>query len=788
MSNSRFQNAIRGVPQLTPPIWMMRQAGRYHRHYQELRSRHDFVTLCKNPNLAAEVALGPVEDFDFDVAILFSDLLFPLEALGLGLSYDPSPRLHRRLTDETLKDLSSHSAALEQLEFQREAVAKTRERLPVDKSLIGFVGGPWTLFTYAVEGGHSGSLASAKNQPQLLRNFADRLVPLLIDNIRLQLEGGAEVVMIFDTAAGELSPGIFRDQVSLYLKKMASAFPGRIGYYSKGTQEDHLRELRSSRDFAGFGFDHRWEMSRVFGGHKGFFQGNFDQALLFTPENQFVEVLDRYLAPILKLTPEQRSGWICGLGHGVLPRDARGECATICSTSARGVSMIKKELLKKYDTPVPRYTSYPTVPYWTDAPTTSEWTESLRRTAQSDDMTWAIYLHIPFCETLCTYCGCNTSITKNHDKESPYVENLLKELSLYRETVPELFQRPLRQIHLGGGTPTFLSGAQLGRLIDGIDQWTARDPNQFEGSIEVDPRRTTADHLQALFDRGFRRVSMGVQDFNKEVQVLVNRVQPFEITRDLTDASRKMGYDSVNFDLIYGLPKQTPERMEKSVDQTIELRPDRIALYSFAKVPWIKPAQRLFKDEDLPEGAEKRALFELSYDKLIAAGYVEIGMDHFALPTDALALAQREKRMHRNFMGYTDVRTSVLLGVGVSSISETPDCFHQNEKVLPIYERKIVAGEIPTLRGHKLTRQDQVRREQILRFMANGEVDLESGEQAEDVRDFLKPLVEDGLVKIEGLKLKLSSEGRPFLRNACVALDQRLRTSQPLTRIFSQSL
>lgn len=451
--------------------------------------------------------------------------------------------------------------------------------------------------------------------------------------------------------------------------------------------------------------------------------------------------------------------------------------------------MITKDLLRKYDTPVPRYTSYPTVPYWTDSPSTDEWIASLKRASRPEaDMTWSIYVHIPFCEALCTYCGCNTSITRNHEKEAPYVGVLLRELEAYFDRVPELFDRPIRQIHLGGGTPTFLAPAQLARLIQGIDKRTRRDKQQFEGSVEVDPRRTNADHLKALFDLGFRRVSMGVQDFNHEVQVLVNRIQPFDVTKELTETARSMGYDSVNFDLIYGLPKQTLERMEKSIEQTIALRPDRIALYSFAKVPWIKPAQRLFKDEDLPEGADKRALFEMSYERLLKAGYVEIGMDHFALPTDALARAQASKRMHRNFMGYTDVRTDVLLGLGVSSISESPDCFHQNEKVLPVYERVMTEGRIPTLRGHKLTEQDRTRREQILQFMTNGEVELESPSQTEDVKTFLKPLIEDGLVRIEGSWMRISPDGRPFLRNACVALDQRLRESQPQTRIFSQAL
>jgi oxygen-independent coproporphyrinogen-3 oxidase len=281
---------------------------------------------------------------------------------------------------------------------------------------------------------------------------------------------------------------------------------------------------------------------------------------------------------------------------------------------------------------------------------------------------------------------------------------------------------------------------------------------------------------------------MGVQDFDGEVQRLVHRIQPYEITRDLTRAARDMGYTSVNFDLIYGLPKQSLVTMEKTIQQTIELKPDRIALYSFALVPWIKPAQRLFKDEDLPVGAEKRALYELSYEKLSAAGYVEIGMDHFALPNDSLAVAQREQTLHRNFMGYTDVRTDVLLGLGVSSISETPDCFHQNEKVLPIYERKVGEGQVATLRGHKLNAMDRERREQILKFMTTGQVQLADDDQASDVRRFLHSLIEDRLITMQNRDLRVTEEGRPFLRNACMALDERLRKQKPDARVFSQSL
>ncbi len=447
---------------------------------------------------------------------------------------------------------------------------------------------------------------------------------------------------------------------------------------------------------------------------------------------------------------------------------------------------LKSELLAKYDVPVPRYTSYPTVPYWTDNPTSPQWIESIKQ-AVKPGMSWSMYIHIPFCETLCTFCGCNTVITKDHSRESPYVATVLKELATYQVKVPELFKQPLKHLHLGGGTPTFLNPQHLKELVAPILAMVTKG-SAFEGSIEVDPRRTSVTQLQVLRELGFDRVSMGVQDFNSEVQRLVNRIQPLEDTKNLSEQARAIGYSSVNYDLIYGLPKQTLESFTHTTQQTVQLRPDRIALYSFANVPWIKPQQRLFKDSDLPIGAEKRALYETAYEILTSAGYVEIGMDHFALSDEALAKALREHTLHRNFMGYTDQRTDVLLGVGVSAISESPTCFHQNEKVLPVYDRRVNAGETPTLRGHLLSRQDQLHRELILKFMTEAQVELPDKAMIPDAQEFLSEMIADGLVEMNGSKMQMTEMGKPFLRNACVVLDQRMRNAKPSTKIFSQAV
>jgi uroporphyrinogen decarboxylase len=317
--NERFQNALARRSQSVPPIWMMRQAGRYHRHYQALRQKHSFMDLCKQPELAAEVALGPVRDFDFDAAILFSDLLFPLEALGMGLDYtDQGPQLEWKLDEDSSSRLHSLDDAWPHLLFQGEAVRATRERLPANRSLIGFVGGPWTLFVYAVEGSHKGSLAASKTLLSLFPLFCEKMVPLLSRNIELQLENGAELVMIFDTAAGELAPDLFKSEVLPQLKLMTAKNSERIGYYSKGTQPAHLREsFLTNGGLAGVGVDHRWDMSEALKMFpRGFVQGNFDQTLLLSERDQFRQRLVRYLEP---LQDQSRDGWICGLGHGVLP-------------------------------------------------------------------------------------------------------------------------------------------------------------------------------------------------------------------------------------------------------------------------------------------------------------------------------------------------------------------------------------------------------------------------------------------------------------------------------------
>ena len=317
-----FRRALAGEAQDVPPIWLMRQAGRYHRPYQALRQKHRFEDLCRRPELAAEVAMGPVRDFDFDAAILFSDLLFPLEALGMSLSYDEGPpKLDGPLDGERIARLRSLEDAVPRLRFQADAIELTRRILPAEKGLIGFVGGPWTLFVYAMEGSHAGAMRVAKSSWHLYRQFAARMVPLVRANIAQQLEAGADVVMVLDTAAGELPPAYFDREVAPGLVDLARTFPGRLGYYAKGAHPSLYTPAMTAAPWGGIGVDSRWDLAAVLAqpGRDGFVQGNFDPAWLFLPHDDLVAAIAQFLAPIRALESSRRRGWICGLGHGVLP-------------------------------------------------------------------------------------------------------------------------------------------------------------------------------------------------------------------------------------------------------------------------------------------------------------------------------------------------------------------------------------------------------------------------------------------------------------------------------------
>jgi oxygen-independent coproporphyrinogen-3 oxidase len=452
------------------------------------------------------------------------------------------------------------------------------------------------------------------------------------------------------------------------------------------------------------------------------------------------------------------------------------------------------ELLKKYDVPGPRYTSYPTILYWDTSPTVDEWIASV---SESLDLTErhatgaAIYIHIPFCRSLCTYCGCNSRITSNTAVGSSYVRTVLREWQLYRERLRRSQPIPLSELHLGGGTPTFLSALELGELVGGILEHVRQTPDA-EFSIESDPRVTQLDHLAVLYRLGFRRLSLGIQDFDPRVQAAVNRIQTEEQVRIVTSDARAIGFNSINYDLIYGLPFQTLNSVEQTVQAVMRLRPDRIAFYAYAHVPWVKPGQRHFTEDDLPSGDEKRALYEFGRELLEEAGYREIGMDHFALEDESLWQATGKGTLHRNFMGYTPRFVSPLIGLGVSSISDSWDVFVQNEKSIEVYEKRVAKGEIPIFRGHQLDEEDLILRRHILNLMTRFETSWDSPEvyapYLDTVTQKLAELRRDGLVKLTNGRCEITSDGKPFLRNICMAFDARLARKAPAIQLFSRTI
>lgn len=450
-------------------------------------------------------------------------------------------------------------------------------------------------------------------------------------------------------------------------------------------------------------------------------------------------------------------------------------------------------LVQKYNVPGPRYTSYPTVPYWEEVSFSREaWQQSLQRAFAESNASEGIglYIHLPFCESLCTFCGCHKRVTKRHEVEQPYIQAVLKEWDLYCQLLPD---RPMiKEIHLGGGTPTFFSVAHLQQLIQGILAKATVAP-EHEFSFEGHPNNTTREHLQALYDLGFRRVSYGVQDYNEKVQKAIHRIQPYEHVQHVTEWARDIGYTSISHDLVFGLPFQNLDDVLHTIQQTTQLNPDRLAFYSYAHVPWIKGnGQRGFKDDDVPKDELKRTLYEEGKKKLLAHGYHEIGMDHFALKSDAMYQAFQQGSLHRNFMGYTASKTQLMIGLGLSSISDSWYSFAQNEKTLEDYYARLEQNEIPVFRGHVLTAEDLMIRRHILNLMCSfqtswAEPEMQFPELPEVLKQ-LEEMQEDGLLTLFEDHLQVTEQGKPFVRNICMAFDLRLKRKVPSTRIFSMTI
>ncbi|CAG5080092.1 oxygen-independent coproporphyrinogen III oxidase [Parvicella tangerina] len=454
---------------------------------------------------------------------------------------------------------------------------------------------------------------------------------------------------------------------------------------------------------------------------------------------------------------------------------------------------MNQHLVQKYNIAGPRYTSYPTVPFWDKEGIRYDvWLQSVKKSFEESNATEgiSIYIHLPFCEKLCTFCGCHKRITKQHKVEEPYVDTVLKEWALYCQLFDE---RPrIKELHLGGGTPTFFSPESLDKLISGILK-TADKCDDYEFSFEAHPNNTTEQHLKTLYDLGFRRNSFGVQDYDPKVQKTINRIQPFEKVKAATVKSREIGYTSISHDLVFGLPHQTKESIINTINRTKELKPDRIAFYSYAHVPWIKGVgQRGYDENDLPSPDEKRELYETGKALLAELGYVEIGMDHFALPTDSLYQAMENKSLHRNFMGYTAGKTQLMVGLGMSSISDSWYSFAQNDKTVEEYQDIVNEGRIPIFRGHHLTEEDLIIRKHILEIMCHFETSWEDDAlkfpELDECLERLQEMKEDGLVEITSTGLKVPEQARPFVRNICMAFDLRLIRNKPTTRIFSMTI
>ncbi|MBO9585436.1 MAG: oxygen-independent coproporphyrinogen III oxidase [Flavobacterium sp.] len=454
---------------------------------------------------------------------------------------------------------------------------------------------------------------------------------------------------------------------------------------------------------------------------------------------------------------------------------------------------MKISLTQKYNVPGPRYTSYPTVPYWNEADFTAEkWITTLRKSFSESNSKNGIslYIHLPFCESMCTFCGCNKRITKNHSVEEKYIRAVLKEWAMYCDLLPE---KPIiKEIHLGGGTPTFFSKENLENLINGIFDHAVKAENH-EFSFEGHPNNTTYEQLKKLYDLGFRRVSFGVQDYSATVQKAINRIQPFHNVAKVTFWAKEIGYTSIGHDIIFGLPFQTIEDVVDTVEKTNSLKPDRLAFYSYAHVPWIKGnGQRGFNEENLPKDAEKRKLYEIGKKLLIQNGYHEIGMDHFALTDDSLYKAAHNGKLHRNFMGYSASKTEVMIGLGVSSISDSWYSFAQNSKSLDEYYEILESAQLPVVKGHILSNEDLIIRKHILNLTCELETSwtAESLNFAElpEVLIALKEIENDQLIVIENNRIKITEEGRPFVRNICMAFDLHLKRKSPETNLFSMTV
>ncbi len=456
---------------------------------------------------------------------------------------------------------------------------------------------------------------------------------------------------------------------------------------------------------------------------------------------------------------------------------------------------IDVEVLRKVDKPGPRYTSYPTAPLFSTDFTWKDFLEEIKQTNQNDSKAdLSLYLHLPFCDTLCYFCGCTMIVTRSRERIKEYNEYLKREIDLVREHLSD--DRVVTQLHWGGGTPSYLDPDEIHDLASHLKKHFTYDPD-IEAGVEIDPRGLTYEHMAALREAGFNRVSMGVQDFNPKVQEATNRIQPEDITRQTVEWSRQLGFSSINIDLIYGLPFQTVGSFNETVDIIIDISPDRIANFNYAHVPWLKKHQKLIKPEDLPTPDQKLEILKSTMEKLGDAGYWYVGMDHFAKPDDELAVAQKNKTLYRNFQGYSTKKGCDLYGFGMSSISQFNEIYAQNEKTLKEYYDAIDAGRLATFQGYRMTPDDHIRKFVITKLMCDfaldpneveKEFDITFNEYFEESLIKLSDFIHDGFIKKENGRYIVSPNGRLIIRNIAMCFDAYIDSLVKEKPIFSRTV
>ena len=831
-----------------PPVWIMRQAGRYLPEYRAIRERHGFLEMCRTPELAALVSAQPIERFGFDAAIIFSDILIPPIAMGARIDFNPGPVIEERIEGAAAIERLSVDDAERALAFVPAAIRILDERLRGETPIIGFAGGPFTVAAYLIDGG-GGAFERTKallcREPALAHALLDKLARVTASYLAAQREAGARALMLFDSHASVLSPEDYETFAAAYAERIFAAVGAgapRI-YFAPGAALRFPRMAKLGVEVLGADYRVSLGEARRLAGSAVALQGNLDPSVLLGPR-QLVEERTRAMLRENAGAP----GYIANLGHGILkdtptenveafvacireeggrresegasssrspilalskthpptpgsgetrsqdPRDARRD-AEAAAPASGSRARVTADVLARYDRPGPRYTSYPTAVEFHSGFTPERYLAKLDEAAAHPGEPLSLYLHIPFCEERCTFCGCNVIITQKAGVADRYLDGLIDEIRLVASRLGD--RRRVMQYHWGGGTPTYLTSSQIERLHAAVASEFEIAP-AAEVAIEIDPRVTTREQLDLLRRLGWNRVSLGVQDFTPAVQEAVNRNQTLEETREIFHACRDLGFESINVDLIYGLPLQTESSFARSVDEVTALGADRVACYSFAMVPWLKSNQRGIEEDQLPDRDTKFALFGIALERFLAAGYRQIGMDHFAKATDELSRAVDERRLRRNFMGYTVLPASDMIGLGVSAIGEVRGAFAQNTKKLSDYYAMISAGRPPIERGYELTGDDWLRRRVIHEIMCNFavetvEIEREFGIRfheffARELEELREGPASSGFLEILPERLFVTEMGRLFVRNIAMAFDRHLREKRGERPVFSRTV